>query len=180
MITLLAATLTSVLSATPATLTIDADGKKSMASYTCVHKLHKFTGTSHELQGMAKILADGNVQVQIRSAVAAFDSDNGNRDEHMKETVEAAKFPDVTVKCLAKITDNVSQDASANCDINLHGQSQKVTIPMSLKFDGPTTVKASGKFSVPWDDFGIKRPQLLFVPIEPNGDIVFDVAFKAK
>ena len=170
---------TTLLSATPATLSLDP-ASKATATYTAVHKLHKFTGVSHDLQGAARILADGTVQVQLRSGVAAFDSDNGNRDEHMKETVEAAKFPDVIVKCLGKLSDNVTQKITANCDINLHGQSQKQDVPIDLTFSGPTTVRASGAFSVSWDGFGIKRPQLLFVPIDDKGDITFDLPFKAK
>jgi len=172
--------LATVLCATPATLALDTAGKKSVVSYHAVHKLHQFTGVSHDLQGAARILPDGTVQVQIRSPVAAFDSDNGNRDEHMKETVEAAKFPDVIVKCLAKITDNVSQKTTADCDVNLHGQSEKVEVPLSLTFSAPTTVRATGAFSVSWDGFGIKRPQLLFVPIDDKGDIAFDLSFAAK
>jgi hypothetical protein len=33
---------------------------------------------------------------------------------------------------------------------------------------------------VSWEGFGIKRPQLLFVPIDDKGDIAFDLSFIAK
>lgn len=170
----------ATLSATPQTYQLESSNKQSMASYTAVHKLHQFTGTSHDLTGLARALPDGTLQVQIRGPVGGFDSENGNRDEHMKETVEAAKFPDVTVKCLSKLSGNGNQKISADCDINLHGQSQKVTAPLDLTFSGAGKVEAKGTFSVSWDGFGIKRPQLLFVPINDQGTIVVDVVFTAK
>lgn len=174
----LSVALSALLGGAPLTYTLDSANKVSMVSYTATHKLHKFTGTSHDLQGMARILPDGTVQVQIRGAVGTFDSENGNRDEHMKETVEAVKFPDVTVKCLGKVaTPPTSQKFNADCDINLHGQSQKVSTPVDLTIDGKTA-KATGAFAVSWEGFGIKRPQLLFVPIQDQGDIVFDVTFR--
>ena len=168
------------LAAAPQNFQLDATNKQSMANYTAVHKLHHFTGVSHDLKGLARILPDGTAQVQIRGPVAGFDSDNGNRDEHMKETVEAIKFPDVTVKCLLKLAGGaVIQTATADCDVNLHGQSQKAPAQVTLNFESATKVEAKGTMAVSWDGFGIKRPQLLFVPIEDKGDIQFDVVFVA-
>jgi polyisoprenoid-binding protein YceI len=177
MMVLLSAAVAVVLGADGTVLQLDASNKRSTVSYSVTHKFHKVTGVTHDVQGAAKILADGTAQIQVRAPVVSFDSDNGNRDSHMKETVEAAKFPDVTVKCLAKLSGTTSQKATADCDVNLHGVSQKVSVPVELTFDNPTTIHAVGAFKVSWDGFKITRPQLLFVPIEDKGDVSFDLRF---
>src|SRR4051794_6329614 len=76
------------------------DGGGAAGTYTVVHKLHKFSATSKKADGKANIGADGKTQVLVRVPVESFDSDNVNRDAHMKETVEAAKFPTVELKAI--------------------------------------------------------------------------------
>jgi polyisoprenoid-binding protein YceI len=179
MMTLLAFAAALALAADPITVQLQTANKQSTVSYTGVHKFHTFTGVTHDLQGAARILPDGTTQLQIRAPVVSFDSDNGNRDAHMKETVEAAKYPEIAVKCLAKLTGPTSQKATFDCDINLHGVSEKVSVPADLTFDGPTKVHAVGAFAVSWDGFHIERPKLLFVPIDDKGDVKFDLHFAA-
>src|SRR5262245_45684798 len=77
------------------------DMKASTITYHLVHKLHHVAGTSHRVEGMARILAHDKTQVAVRAAVGSFDSGNVNRDAHMKESVEAARFPTVELKALA-------------------------------------------------------------------------------
>src|SRR4051812_38009232 len=77
---------------------LGVDRGKSSITYHLVHKLHKFDGISKQVDGKARLLGDGRAQVMVRAAVESFDSGNSNRDEHMKETVEAARFPTVELK----------------------------------------------------------------------------------
>jgi polyisoprenoid-binding protein YceI len=160
-------------------VTLQLDTAKSTVSYTGVHKFHTFVGVTHSLQGAARILPDGTAQIQVRAPATSFDSGNGNRDAHMKETVEADKYPDIKVKCLAKLTGPTSQKATADCEITMHGASEKVSVPVDLTFDSPSSVHAVGTFAVSWDGFHIERPKLLFVPIDDKGDIKVDLRFGA-
>jgi len=175
--TALLSVMAAMIASSPGTLQLQTANKQSTVSYTGTHKFHTFVGVTHDLQGAARILPDGTAQLQIRAPVVSFDSDNGNRDAHMKETVEAAKYPDITVKCLAKLSGPTSQKATADCDLNMHGVSQKVSVPVELTFDDPSTVHAVGAFAVSWDGFHIERPKLLFVPIDDKGDVKFDLRF---
>jgi len=177
MTSIVSAAFAVALAAGPTLLQLQTANKESTVSYTGVHKFHTFTGVTHDLTGAARILPDGTAQIQIRAPVASFDSGNGNRDAHMKETVEAEKYPDVSVRCLAKLAGPTSQKAAADCEVNLHGVSEKVSVPVDLTFDNPTTVHAVGSFAVSWDGFHIERPKLLFVPIDDKGDVKFDLRF---
>src|SRR5438067_775098 len=74
------------------------DSKMSSIAYVLVHKLHTIHGVSKKVEGKARVAPTGQATVQVRVPVESFDSENVNRDEHMKETVEAAKFPSVELK----------------------------------------------------------------------------------
>src|SRR6478752_6439094 len=74
----------------PADYSIDA--KDSTLTYHLIHKMHKVDGVSHKVEGKARLTPDGKAQVLVRAASESFDSGNVNRDAHMKEAVEAAKY----------------------------------------------------------------------------------------
>jgi YceI-like domain len=149
----------------PSLWTLDA--AKSKVSYHLVHKLHEFTGVDDgKLQGKARINDDGTAQVQILGQVKDFGSGNGNRDEHMMETVEAEKFPGVTVKAKMPLSAQTGAvDGKATVAANLHGTTETVDAPLKVTFDGKTA-HVTGEFNMSIEGFGIKRPSLLFVPID--------------
>src|SRR5512133_3526501 len=65
--------------------------------YRLVHKFHKIVGKSHTVVVRGTV-DSGGLKVMARAPVSSFDSENGNRDQHMMETVEAAKFPWVVAR----------------------------------------------------------------------------------
>src|SRR5256885_17248982 len=82
----------------PADFAVDAKG--SSLTYHLVHKMHKVDGVSHKVEGKARLMPDGKAQVSVRVPSESFDSANVNRDAHMKEAVEAAKYPFIELKAL--------------------------------------------------------------------------------
>src|SRR5262245_11001940 len=70
------------------------DGKESSVIYHLVHKFHKIDGVSKKVAGRAR-LAGPQTQVVVTVPAESFDSGNVNRDAHMKESVEAARFPTI-------------------------------------------------------------------------------------
>src|SRR5690349_6047956 len=74
----------------------------SQVKYTLVHKAHTVIGLAKKgVEGKAK-LQGSTAQLMARIPVASFDSQNSNRDAHMKEAVEASKFPNVELKAIAE------------------------------------------------------------------------------
>ncbi len=162
--------------ASPQTWTLDAS--RSQVSYQLVHKLHQFTGTDHRLQGRARVLPDGTVQVEIRGQVKDFDSGNSNRDEHMLETVEAEKFPEVLVRALMKgLVASGTRDGTARVEAKLHGVKQTEDAPLTVSFPTPGAAHVTGVFNESVEGFGIKRPTLLFIPINDAMKITVDIWF---
>src|SRR2546422_2598533 len=72
--------------------------KQGTLTYTVVHKLHEVKGTSHEMEGLAKVQPGAPTLVQVRARVATFDSGNSNRDAHMRESTREPVHPTVEVK----------------------------------------------------------------------------------
>jgi hypothetical protein len=166
MLTSALAGITTLLLAAPATF--DLDQGKSTVTYTVIHKLHHVEGVNKKLEGKARRLDDGTVQGMVRALVKEFDSGNGNRDEHMMETVEVAKFPAVTVKATLKEADpnQKTYKTEASCEVTMHGVPQTVKMPVEVTYDDAGKAHVTGSFTVSLDAFKIQRPALLFVPVD--------------
>lgn len=145
--------------------------KEGTVTYHIVHKFHKVTGVSKKVEGRVRLKSDGPTQVAIRVPVESFDSGNVNRDAHMKETVDAAQFPNVDLKAAA---DGIAMPANFpatvqktfHAQITLHGVSQTQEIPVTIQFEAADRIVATTSFSVSLDSFKVERPSLLFVKID--------------
>jgi hypothetical protein len=182
-ICLAALALGTVARAEAPPLSLVVDPQASTVTYHLVHKLHRFDGTSHAVDGRARILPTGAAQVMMRIPVASFDSHNVNRDEHMKETVEAARYPDVELKALGDglgVTGPfpTTVQRTMKAQITLHGVQQLVDIPVAVTFESADRVHARASFTVSVDSFKIERPSLMFVKIEDAMKLDADVVFK--
>jgi polyisoprenoid-binding protein YceI len=173
---LLAATLPSrgVLSIDPAGSTI---------RYTIVHKLHRVDGISREMEARAVVKDDGSVLAMVRAPVASFRSGDGNRDEHMLEALEVGKFPYVIFKGVARLgparevpTSQVPMDG----EVDLHGVTTAVKVPLSLLPQPDGSVRARGSFDVSLDAHRVQRPSLLFVKIDDHCHIDFDLVMRGS
>jgi hypothetical protein len=148
----------------------------STLSYRLVHKLHGVEGVSRAVEGRARILPDGGVQVAVRARVDSFDSGNGNRDAHMREVTEEARFPLVSLKAVAPgaapPADRAELDVLLDGELFFHGVARRIEIAAKVRFEsaGRATVEAS--FPVSLTAHGVERPSLLFVKVEDRIEVV--------
>jgi len=148
-------------------------------TYTVVHKLHRVTGATHEVEGRALIQPGGGLRVQVRAKVASFDSGNSNRDEHMREVTHEPAHPYVQIKGTAA---GVTLPISAPADVVLqgtldfNGQQQPEQIKVHLEpHEGG--VRARFSFPISLGAFQVERPELLLVKIEDKATIEGDLVF---
>lgn len=158
---------TPALAQAPATFSVQ-DGA---ISYKLVHKLHEFVGTSKKAEGKARLLPNGTIQVMARAPVASFDSDNGNRDAHMLEAVEGAKYPLVELKATAEgFTMPAKFPATAKVRLNgvltFHGVQKPQAVDLALTFTDANHVSVEGTFSISLGSFKVERPSLMFVKVD--------------
>ena len=175
------------------------DPSKSTLSYKVIHKFHESVGVDKKLQGAAAIKGS-DAQVQIRANVADFDSGNANRDAHMKETVEEAKYPDVTLKGIVKglavpakfpdvtlkgvvkglgVPASFPGKASGTLEgqLTFHGQTNPIKIPVTIEFESADKAHATSEFDVSLDGYKVDRPSLMFVKIDDACHITADLQF---
>jgi hypothetical protein len=158
------------------------DRKASTITYHVVHKFHHVSGTSRQVEGTARLFPNDKTQVAVRAAVGSFDSGNVNRDAHMKESVEAARFPTVELKALA---DGVAipkrfpttVDKTFKAQVLFHGIQKVMDIVVKLVFESATRVRATSNFAVSLDEFKVERPSLMFVKVADALGIDADLIF---
>ena len=164
--------------ADPAPGTLSVDAATSVVTYHLVHKLHKFDGVSKRVEGKARLLPDGQAQVMIRIPVESFDSQNVNRDAHMKEVVESARFPNIEVKAVgvagAPASFPATVDKTFKAEVPFHGVKNTLDVPVKITFESATKIRAEAHFSLSLDAFKIERPSLMFVKVDD--ELKIDVA----
>src|SRR5260370_12590315 len=107
-----------------------------------VEKVHRGDGVSPQVEGRARLAGDGAALFEARVPVASFDSGNVNRDAHMKEVVDAARFPSVELRALAAaLTPPTSYPATIEVPftprLTLHGVQNTLTLPVPLTSPAP-------------------------------------------
>ncbi len=156
------------------------DLDRGTITYTVVHKLHEVKGTTHAIEGRAQVLPDGELRVQVRAAIASFDSGNSNRDEHMLEATHGVEHPVAEVKgTAAQVLLPLAQprDLQLDATVELNGIQRQQRLGVRLTQEG-AAVRA--RFSVPisLEAFHVERPELLLVKVDDevriDGDLLFE------
>lgn len=157
--------------------------EKSRLVYHVVHKLHQIEGVSKGVEGKARVLPDGSAQVQVQTKVGEFDSGNDNRDAHVKEAVEAAKYPMVVFKGVAtdvKVPASGKANVTLKGQLTFHGVTNPIDVPITLERVDPQHVTAEGAFSISLEAFKVERPELLLVKVDDKMDLVMKLTLLEK
>jgi polyisoprenoid-binding protein YceI len=163
---------------TQGALVVDPAG--SVVRFHLEHKLHKVDGRSTSIEGKAVIGEDGRVMAMVRIPVSSFDTGDGNRDSHMRETLDVSKFPFVVFKGVTSLTIPVAQgkalETKLRGELDFHGVKRTMEVPAQVSFgaDGGAVVKA--RFPVSLEAHRIERPALLFVKVDDQ--LLMDVELK--
>jgi len=156
----------------------------STLSFRLVHKLHEVTGVSKAVEGKARLLPDGTVQVAVRARVETFDSGNANRDAHMLEATEAARFPLVMLKAVGAVAPPAAYPASATVtlrgELSFHGVTRPVEVPVEVTFASARQATATARLPVSLDAHGVERPSLLFVKVDDAVVVTASLALAAE
>ncbi len=150
--------------------------------YRLVHKFHKVTGVCKSMQIRGTVDASG-LKVMARAMVSTFDSDNSNRDEHMMETVEGAKYPWVSVRAALagfKLPASGSVTVTVQAAVELHGVSVNHPIDIKLETQDGVHFKVGLEFEESLTAHKIQRPSLMFLPVDDIIKIVGSGEVTAK
>ena len=160
------------------------DGGASEVVYHLVHKLHKVDGRTHRVDGRAALTPDGRAQVELRLPPDSFDSGNVNRDAHMKEVLEVAKYPTLELKALCNglklPAAGQTQIVPCKAQVDLHGNKQLLDIKVEITSNPDGSIRGVTHFPVSLDAFKIERPSLMFVKVDDAVEIDAKLLFKPK
>jgi len=157
-----------------------AAGKSSL-TFHVVHKLHRVDGESKAVEGKARLLPDGKVQVMLRVKSDSFDSKNVNRDAKVKEVVEAARHPVIEFKALGEgVTPPAgggTLEKTFKAEVSFHGNKKTIDLPVKLTFEADGSVRAQATIALSLDEFKVERPSLMFVKVDDELKIDANVVF---
>jgi polyisoprenoid-binding protein YceI len=179
--------LAALLAAAPeGPRTFDVEPAGSVLRYRVVHRFHDVVGTATRLEGKAELQPDGSVRAMVRAPVASFDSGESNRDHHMREAVDAARFPFVVFKGVARLGGDLLAAAERGTpvelvmdgEVELRGTRRPVTVPLRVELGPGGSGRVRGSFEVSLESFGVERPSLLFVKIRDACRIELDLALR--
>ncbi len=152
------------------------DKNLSSITYSMHHPFHTVYAVSKNVNSI--ILTDPTkstiYQVAVSVRVSTFDSQNANRDSHMMEVTEAIKYPSVTFTSTSiKIDRN---ELTAQVNLTFHGVTKPMVIKCQfIKLNGKLEI--SGKFAIKMTDFKINPPSFLFIPVDDEIKMAFDIVY---
>jgi polyisoprenoid-binding protein YceI len=143
----------------------------SSLTYKLKHKLHEVVGKAPPSAGKAVLTDAGELKVQVRANVKDFDSGNSNRDAHMQEVTESARFPlvDFTAKASGvKLPESFpgTVPVTLEGELTFHGVKQTIKVPMTVVFNTATQAVAEGTFEISLEAHKVERPSLLMVKVD--------------
>jgi polyisoprenoid-binding protein YceI len=150
-------------------ISVDLDAAKTKVSYVVGDILHTVYGTFRLVSGHisfdpATNVVTGNVTVDAASG----NSGNATRDKRMIDDIlEAQRYPEIRF-APAMCTGSLATVGGSNVEVTglffIHGQSHKITIPMQIRIS-QEQVAATGKFVVPYVQWGMKNPSNFFLRV---------------
>ena len=148
----------------------------SFIIYEGSHPAHKWEGLSNDIRG-GIVCVDNECIIQVIIPLESFDSGNSGRDSNMLFSTESHKYPYVkyySEPFLIEIINNTkwpsgvfpgnekSMDLSGY--IEFHGVKKKIQSDITINYQDSVLLGVSD-FYISLDDYRIKKPQLLFIPI---------------
>ena len=154
-----------------------ADRAKSSVTYAMRHALHKWEGTSREVNA-ALVLDDATKQIRqvaVAMRVASFNSKNESRDSHMIEVLDGLSYPNVTF---------TSQDIKAAADgtltatgkLTFHNVTRPVTVQVRQREAGGQLLM-DGSFPLKMTDYKVERPSFLGIVTQDDFTLSFALVF---
>jgi len=152
----------------------------SKVEYSGRHPIHAFTGKSSSIMLLSDCDSSGDkCDLKFTVPVISLNSGNDNRDSNMLNYLEAFSYSGI----ILNIEDFMIMEydsKSISCAITIHGVTQTIDIPLTVKQKSPNQYRASSTFSILLEEFDIPRPKLLFIPIDNEIRIKVDLLIKGE
>jgi len=159
------------------------DTSQSEVGFDGTSTLHDFVGRSRSLMGElhvdpARLASTAGGQLLV--AGMTLDTDSEGRDEEMHETLEVSRYPNIvlTVDGLSGTLGSWRGKLSARVTFDIHGIRRSHTVPVTLSPMGRDGFQVSGELEFSIEDHDLDPPGFLFVSMDEQVKVWFDVAVR--
>jgi hypothetical protein len=151
--------------------------EKATLAYHVSHPLHDTDGISRAARGKAACHA-GQCDVLIAAPVKSFDSGDSNRDLHMLQATNGARFPLVSVRIRVPESDFGSSTILCDLEVEFAGQAvQYRKVSFQQVTEGIYT-RISGTIPAKLSDFKIPLPSLFTVSVKDEMPIRVETTWR--
>ncbi len=158
------------------------DPANTEVAFTLTDPLHTVHGTFRLRNGTVRFnpstgAAGGLVVVDATSG----ESGSGSRDRKMhKEVLESPKYSNITftpVSFKGTLSPQGKSHLEVEGKLGLHGSEHPITLPFEVEGSGDP-ITAATHFVVPYVDWGLKNPSMLFLRVGPT--VAIDIRAQGK
>jgi polyisoprenoid-binding protein YceI len=158
--------------AAPQQFTLALDPAQSSIHWVLDTTLHTVHGTFLLKRGNLTFATDGGrASGEMVAAATSGESGNDSRDKKMhNEILESQKYQEIIFRA-DRIDGKVSATGPSSVQIHgtlsLHGTEHELTVPVQEEITGGRW-KGTGKFSVPYIQWGLKNPSTFLLKADPT------------
>jgi polyisoprenoid-binding protein YceI len=161
-------------------IVLSLDPAQSKVHWTLGSTLHTVHGTFLLKRGILRFdPATGKASGEIVADATSGESGNDSRDKKMhKEILESARYSDVVFRpdrVEGKIAEKGPSSVQVHGIFLLHGAEHELTVPVQADLT-PDHWKGTGKFNVPYIQWGLKNPSTFLLKADPSVDVELDIA----
>jgi hypothetical protein len=148
----------------------------STLSYHVSHPLHEVDGVSHAALGKG-VCSAGQCSFLIAVQVKSFDSGDSNRDLHMIQVTQGAKFPIVSVRFQLPEAELSSSSIVCDLDIQFAGQTAHYAHLAFQQAVQGNEHRITGTIPSTLSDFKIAAPSFFTVPLKNEMPAKVDITW---
>ncbi len=161
-------------------LLLQLDAARSGADITLAGNLHTVKGAFLMKRGAIQFdPATGKASGEIAFDATSGKTGNGSRDNKMhKDVIESGRYPEIVFRpnrAEGTLPTSGASTLQVHGMFTMHGAEHEVTFPVEVTFAGSAwTAKAS--FQVPYVQWGMKNPSVLFLRVGDTVEVQFHAA----
>ncbi len=154
---------------------VQLDPAKTKVDFVLSGSMHTVHGDFQLKSGTLRFdRQNGTAAGELRVEAASGESGNTKRDHKMQEQVlESAKFPEIVFEP-QRVSGQLSLNGTSQMQVaglmTIHGQTHDITAAGPVQISGDT-VSADLRFMVPYQQWGMKNPSVIFLRVSDKVEI---------
>lgn len=156
---------------------------RSMIRFDAHAPLHDFSGTSHQVSGEITAIPrrlQETAKAEVVLEAATLDTEIQLRNQRMRKLLETNRYPEIrfVLDFIDRIDESRVKEGrlafTVHGKLNIRGVDQEIAVKVDVEYrEG--TLFVHGSFPLKMTNFGIDPPKILFVPMDDDILIVFNI-----